>query len=206
MRGAAGRFVPEPAQLEALTEQPWWRDEHQAFAPSLALLSQLVIDNDGRRWGDVAHVEQWDDALAVLDPNATSRYHFLTRARGWSKTTDLAAIVVVIMLTQAHPGDRLDVVAADRDQGALLINAIKKFVVRTPGLAGQLQVSRYEVTAPGDVVLEALPADPAGSYGRQPALLIVDELAQWSDTPSSHERWLANYTACIKSPTPASSC
>jgi Phage Terminase len=135
-----------------------------------------------------------------LNPKSTRRYHFLTRARGWSKTTDLAAIVVVIMLTQAHPSDRLDVVAADRDQGALLISAINKFVVRTPGLAGRLQVSRYKVTAPGDIVLEALPADPAGSYGRQPALLIVDELAQWPDTPSAHERWLANYTAMHKVP------
>jgi phage terminase large subunit-like protein len=199
-RSAAGRFAPEPAELDALTERTWWRDEYQAFAPSLALLSQLVIDNDGRRWGDVAHPQQWDDALAVLNPKSTTRYHFLTRARGWSKTTDLAAIVLVIMLTQAHPGDRLDVVAADRDQGALLINAINRFVVRTPGLAGMLNISRYKVTAPGDVVLEALPADPAGSYGRQPALLIVDELAQWPDTPSARERWLANYTGMHKAP------
>jgi phage terminase large subunit-like protein len=197
-RGAARRFVPEPAQLEALTAQPWWRDEYEAFAPSLALLSQLVIDNDGRCWGDVAQSQQWDDALAVLNPKSTTRYHFLTRARGWSKTTDLAAIALVIMLTQAHPGQRVDVVAADRDQGALLIAAINKFLVRTPGLAGRLQVSRYKVTAPGDIVLEALPSDPAGSHGRAPALLIVDELAQWPDTPSARDKWTANYTGLHK--------
>ena len=67
-RGCRRSVRAEPAQLEALTEQPWWRDEHQAFAPSLALLSQLVIDNDGRRWGDVAHPEQWDDAPRGLGP------------------------------------------------------------------------------------------------------------------------------------------
>jgi len=190
----------DPARLAVLAAQRWWRDEYREFAVSIDLLWRLVIDNDGRRWGDVAHSVQWDDALAVLNPRSTSRYHFLTRARGWSKTTDLAAIVLVIMLTQAHPGDRLDVVAADRDQGALLINAINKFVVRTPGLAGVLNVSRYRVTAPGDVVLEALPADPAGSHGRGPAMLIVDELAQWPDTPSARDRWKANYTGMHKAP------
>jgi phage terminase large subunit-like protein len=197
-RRATGRFVPGQAQLDALTEQPWWRDEYQTFAPSLALLSQLVIDNDSHCWGDVAQPEQWDDALAVLNQKSTCRYHFLTRARGWSKTTDLAAIALVIMLTQAHPGQRIDVVAADRDQGALLISAINKFVVRTPALAGRLQVSQYKVTAPGDIVLEALPSDPAGSHGRAPALLIVDELAQWPDTPSAREKWTANYTGMHK--------
>jgi phage terminase large subunit-like protein len=193
-------FAVNPAQLAALTAQPWWRDEYLEFAASLDLLARLVIDNDGRRWGDVAHAVQWEDALAVLNPKSETRYHFLTRARGWSKTTDLAAIVLVIMLTQSHPGDRLDVVAADRDQGALLIGAINKFVVRTPGLAAVVNVNRYRVTAPGDVILEALPADPAGSYGRQPAVLIVDELAQWPDTPSAKERWLANYTGMHKVP------
>ena len=105
------------------------------------------------------------------------------------------------MLTQAHPGDRLDVVAADRDQGALLDQRHQQ--VRGPHPRTRrisCRSAATKSTAPGDVVLEALPADPAGSYGRQPALLIVDELAQWSDTPSAHERWLANYTGMHKVP------
>lgn len=69
------------------------------------LLATLVLP-DGRRWGEAAHEVQWRDAGAVLDLGGPP-YHFLTRARGWSKTTDLGAIAIAAMLAQLPPGSRL---------------------------------------------------------------------------------------------------
>jgi hypothetical protein len=196
-RGASGPFVPEPAQLEVLTEQPWWRDEYQAFAPSLALLSQLVLEN-GRTWGEVAEDCQWEDALAILDPNSTTPYHFLTRARGRSKTTDLGAIVLDVMLTQARPGAKLYALAADRAQGGFLVDAIRGFVARTPGLAGVARVNQYSVVTPAGVKFEALAADAPGAWGLKPAFLVIDELAWWSETPTTQKLWEATFTAMHK--------
>ena len=59
----------DPAQLEKLAAQPWWRDEYQTYAASIGLVSRLVLE-DGCRWGEVAEDVQWEDALAILDPNS----------------------------------------------------------------------------------------------------------------------------------------
>ena len=54
----------------------------------LDLLSGLRLDS-GRLWGDAAEAFQFEDAKAILEGREPP-YHFLTRARGGSKTTDLA--------------------------------------------------------------------------------------------------------------------
>lgn len=165
----------------------------------LGLLATLVLA-DGRRWGEVAHRNQWDDARAVLDPTA-SPYHYLTRARGWSKTTDLAAVAIVAMLAQLPPGSRLYALAADRDQGALLLDSVRGFVGRTPLLAGALRVEAYRVVAVArGTTLEVLAADASGAYGLRPDFLVIDELAQWPETPGARRLWEATSTAMAKVP------
>ncbi len=165
----------------------------------LALLATLVLA-DSRRWGAVAHGTQWEDARAVLDPT-TSPYHYLTRARGWSKTTDLAAIAIVAMLTQLAPGSRLYALAADRDQGALLLDAVRGFVARTPLLREALRVESYRAIAlVRGTILEVLPADASSAYGLRPDFLVIDELAQWPETPGAQRLWEATSTAMAKVP------
>jgi phage terminase large subunit-like protein len=166
---------------------------------ALDVLSGLILE-DGRAWADVAEDIQWEDARAILDLDASTPYHFLTRARGRSKTTDLAGIALVVMLTQARPGDRLYALAVDKAQGGLLVNAIRGFVQRTPGLAAVVRVGQYKVTTPGDVVLEVLAADAAGTWGLCPAFLIVDEIAWWPETPTALQLWEASSTAMHKVP------
>ena len=70
-------------------------------------------------------------------------YSFLTRPRGGSKTTDLAAIALTVMIAQAPPGARLYALAADRGQGTLLLDAVDGFVKRTPFLNGAVEISAY---------------------------------------------------------------
>ena len=106
-------------------------------ALALDLLAALVLE-DGRRWGDAAVAEQWDDARAVLNP-AGEPYHFLTRARGFAKTSDLAGIAVAAML--AH----------------LLVDSVAGYAARTPELGSALRsVDAYKVGAANGSVLEVL--------------------------------------------------
>lgn len=165
---------------------------------ALTFLASLVLE-DGRLWGDAATERQWKDARALLNPAGRRPYHFLTRARGWSKTTDLAGCTVAAMLTQAPAGADLYAAASDRDQSALMRRAIEGFVARTPGLADRLRVDRWAVTAvERGAQLTMLAADAPGAYGLRPWWLVVDELAQWPDTDSARELWLALTSAMGK--------
>lgn len=66
------------------------------------VLATLRIE-DGRLWIDAAADFQLADALAVLEGERP--YHYLTRARGASKTTDLAAVALALLLAgRERPG------------------------------------------------------------------------------------------------------
>jgi hypothetical protein len=164
---------------------------------ALDLLGGFVLE-DGRCWGEAAEEFQWIDAGAILDPEGRP-YHFLTRGRGGSKTTDLAAIATVMMIEVLPPGSDAYALAADRDQGRLLVDAIRGFAARTPGLAEVLDIDAYRVTVRGTgTILDVLAADAPGTFGLRPSFLIIDELAQWTDTPTVRTRWAAASTAIAK--------
>lgn len=165
---------------------------------ALDLLSGLVLD-DGRRWGEAAAPFQWADAEAVLDLGASQPYSFLTRSRGGSKTSDLAAIVVTAMLAQAPPRVRLYGLASDLDQGRLLIDAVAGFVARTDELRGALDVGAYRVSAPrSGAVLDVLAADAPSAWGLRPWFLVVDELSAWGTTCAPRRIWEAATSAVAK--------
>lgn len=153
---------------------------------ALSLLAGFRLE-DGRRWGDAATAVQLADAVAVLDTTGPRR-HWLGRSRGYSKTTDVAGLGVAMLIEQLSPGAMCYAAAADADQAALLVNAIRGFVSRTPELADavQVQARRVIATRTGSV-LEVIAADAASAYGLLPALLLIDELCQWRSTPNSRE-------------------
>lgn len=167
----------------------------QAFA----LLSLCVLEN-GERWGAAASPVQVSDALAVLDPDAAQGRHWLGRPRGFSKTTDVAALALVVMLTQLPPGARCYAAAADRDQARLLLDALAGFVIRTPELAGAVVLDQYKVTTRNNVVLEVISADAASAYGLRPYLLVMDELCQWPETRNARKVYEALSTSLPKVP------
>jgi hypothetical protein len=167
---------------------------------ALDLFAGLVLE-DGRRWGEAAADFQWEDARAVLQADNTTPYHFLTRARGGSKTADLAGMSIAAMLAQLPKGSRLYGLAADRDQGRLLVDSIGGFVTRTPELKGALKVDAFRVVATrSGSVLEVLAADAPGAWGLRPSFLVVDELAQWATTPGPRQLWEAASSAIAKMP------
>jgi phage terminase large subunit-like protein len=165
---------------------------------ALDLVHGLVIES-GARWGEAAHDVQREDARAVLDPDTATPFNYLTRSRGWSKTTDLGAVAIGAMLAQLTPGARCYALAADRDQGRLLVDAIAGFAARTPELRDALKIDAYRVTATrAGSVLEVLAADVAGSWGIRPAFVVIDELAQWATTPGPRALFEAVTSAAAK--------
>ena len=148
----------------------------------LALLSALVLDS-GALWGETATDWQREDAAALLDhsPDAP-RLHFLTRPRGGSKTTDLAAVALAALVAQAPTRSTSHAFARDRDQAALLLDALSGLVART-GLGGLVDVGSWSVTVrESGARLAVESADAASAYGHLPFLVIADELAQWPTT------------------------
>ena len=163
---------------------------------ALDVMAGLVLE-DGRAWGDAAYGFQWEDTKAILD-DTSPPYHFLTRARGSSKTTDLAGVSIALLLTLPDRS-RLHWLAADRDQGALAIDAIGGFVARTPMLTGALDVQSWRVRfGPTDSTLDVLAADAPSAWGLRSHGVFVDEIAQWATTPGPQRLWEAVSTAVAK--------
>ena len=161
------------------------------MSEALDVLFAQVLE-DGRRWGNAAHPCQLADAEAILDADSPTPFHFLTRARGFSKTSDNGGITIAVMLAQLPPGSRLYAVAADLDQGRLIVEAIDGFARRTPELRGALEITNYRVVAVRTgTTLEILPADGPSAWGLKPGFLSVDELGQWAQTRGTQQVWEA---------------
>jgi phage terminase large subunit-like protein len=162
---------------------------------ALDTLGALRIE-DGRRWIDAAYLFQLEDAKAILQGDRP--YNFLTRPRGASKTSDLAAVAVALLLDVDAP-ERMYWLAADRDQGQLCIDAINGFAVRTPALHSALTLTTNAVEAHATGArLDVLPADAASSWGLRPFALFADEFAQWNDAPGPRALWESVSSAVAK--------
>lgn len=159
----------------------------------LALIAGLVLDDEGTRWGDIAEDFQRADAEAILTGTGAddARLHFLTRPRGGSKTTDLAAVALVTLITQAPRRSTSHAYARDLDQAALLLDAMRALAERS-GLGSLLDIQSTVVTVKATGArLRVEPADAASAYGRIPFLVICDELAQWPTTRQARTLWEA---------------
>jgi len=163
---------------------------------ALAMLGALVME-DGRRWGDVAESWQWDLARWFFDPeDEPNRWE--SRPRGGSKTTDVAGLACVALLTTLPPGSRGYAMAVDRDQAALIAEAAAGFVARTPALAAGLTVLASRIDARSGSVLEIMAADAASAWGLRPAIAVCDEFAQWPNTRNAKGLWQAITSAMGK--------
>ena len=100
---------------------------------AIGLLNALVVDEAGTRWGDRATPLQRADAAALLD-QAGPRRHWIGRSRGFSKTDDLAAVSIAVMLEQLTPGEEAVCIAADREQASIIVKRVRWIAARTPEL------------------------------------------------------------------------
>lgn len=165
---------------------------------SLELLAALPLEN-GDLWGERAYPWQFADARAIFDPEGPRR-HYLLRGRGMSKTTDVAAIVLVLMLTEAPANSSSHVYAADEEQAALTMDALRAFIDRA-GLSAQLRIAARSVTVTANgaqLIVET--SDGASALGKRPWLTVVDELSAWPNTPNHRTLWSAIVSAVPKVP------
>jgi hypothetical protein len=167
----------------------------------MELVAGLVLE-DGRTWADVATPWQVGDAQAILEPAVGDPlWHFLTRPRGGSKSTDLAAVLLAWLATQASAGARGYLAASDVDQAALVVDAAAGLVQRSPGLRQLVRVdARRFVSLASGAVVEALASDGASAYGLRPAFVVADEIAQWPGTRNARQVWAALVSAMGKVP------
>lgn len=161
------------------------------------ILCSMVIE-DGRTWGEAATDVQLADGDAITN-HPEVPYHFITRARSYSKSADLAAIVLACALT-APSGARLFWCAADADQGVdIALDSIRGYIDRTPILRGQVDLQARKVVIPATgTTIEVVPADAASALGTRPYMLVVDELANWHEGDSAKNLWYAVKSAMIK--------
>jgi hypothetical protein len=165
---------------------------------ALELWLGLVLE-DGRRLGDVCTDWQLQLLLWALDPDAEPNRIEL-RPRGGSKTTDVAGMLIVLLILVFAPGTRAYCFAVDRDQARLITDAIAGFVARTPALAGALTVNNFTITSRSGSVLEVMASDSASAWGLKPAFAMLDEWCQWPDTQNSRTLWEAITSSMGKVP------
>jgi hypothetical protein len=154
---------------------------------AIEIVKSLVLE-DGQKWGQLAREFQLADAEAILGDNGKP-YNFLTRGKGASKTTDIAAIATALLL-MAEARTQSYWIAVDRDQGKLAVESIRGFVDRTSGLSEALLVTADSAEAVSSGArLTVMASDAPSSHGWRPAALYVDEMCRWPDTAGPQELW-----------------
>ena len=168
---------------------------------ALGLMWTLRIP-DGRRWGDVAAPFQMDDAEAIFADDGP-RWHYLTRPRGGSKTTDLAAVALSWLMMDAPPLAQARVIASAKDQAEYLVDAARSFINDTPALKGRVVIENEKIVAESAAYVRVMSMSDSASWGlRDTHLIVVDEFAQWPDTRKSRVTWQAIYSTLPKPPRP----
>lgn len=157
---------------------------------ALDLLRGLVVDDAGHRWGETAEPWQRADVCALLDADPQApRRHFITRPKDGRKTADMAAVHLAFLLEQMPRDGKSYALASDREQVGLLLDSMRGYQQRTPGLAGAFAVYENKVTTTRGSQLEALPADAASAQGIRGYLITADELHEWLDTRPTRRLW-----------------
>ncbi len=173
--------------------------QYQLYASNpAAFRDDLNVEVSGSvcRFGDIQDDWQRRD-FESLDPawlRCTGRDHgdnairtrgYLERGRGHSKTTDLA-MMAIWALAFATRSLRGYCFAADKDQAALLHDAMRTLVRLNPWLAEILEVQREQVVNVAQdhrgngSRLTIFTSDVGSSYGILPDFIIADELTHWA--------------------------
>lgn len=152
--------------------------------------SQVLISNDGKLEKFTDIVEDWQNAdFLASDPSwtaiihgmrlKTQKYFWRERARGHSKTTDLA--VMVLCALYSSPTKITGVAgAASKDQARIIRDSIDGIVRSNPWLHRMVDVQNYVVkNKTTGSMFEIISSDESTSYGKTVEFIICDELTHW---------------------------
>lgn len=133
--------------------------------------------------------------LAGIRPNYAGPTSFLSvLARGHDKSS-LEGRLASWLLLASKRYIKGYILAADRDQGRLILQAMEDEYRLNRWMDGQLSFRRNTVTGQGGF-FEVLPADAASAYGLQGNVYIADEFTHWKN----NKMWTAVVTGREKVP------
>ncbi|MBW4033507.1 MAG: hypothetical protein HIU88_12740 [Acidobacteria bacterium] len=186
-------FEPYPVPTDPREAEP-----DPEAGRTMSLMSAFVLE-DGRLWGECALPFQRADAEAIISRTGGARQMIL-RARGMSKTTDIGAVALALLLSEAPAQSRSYAYAVDQGQAALMHDAVLGLIERT-GLARLVDVKATTVTVKATgATLSIEASDGASAYGLKPWLTIADELGMWPATENHRRLWGAIVSAVPKVP------
>ena len=112
-------------------------------------------------------------------------------SRGHAKSSVEACLAIWLCLASRRPIHGY-ILAADRDQGKIIIQAAADTLRLNPWLT-DVQIQRNAIRGPGGFV-EVLPADVGSMYGLQGNFYVCDEIVHWK----SQEPWTALFSGTAK--------
>jgi len=122
---------------------------------------------------------------------------YIERPRGHAKTSDMAVQIAWILLFSDRPVQGL-AAAADRDQAALLWEAVQRIARLNPELCNELLFRKHVVANPRTGSrLEIISSDVQSSWGVLPVFVICDELCHWEKP----DLWFSLLSSAAKKPT-----
>lgn len=146
-----------------------------------------------------ADFEAMDPALVRVcrGPHEGPDGCWLERARGHSKTTDIA-IQVSYLLLSSPSAIRGVGAAASKDQAKILRNSIERLKRLNPELFSALEILNFRVR---NVVtgseLEIISADASTSFGLQVDFIVADEVTHW-EGDQGERLWGSLFSAAAK--------
>jgi len=169
-------------------------------------LSNVVIASqpNPRRFGDIC--EDWQREL--IEPKIALFEHlaglcdydgpmsFYDQLSRGSDKSSLEARLATWLLLASQRQIQGYIIAADLDQGALLLKALVDEMNLNPWVKSQLKVTKNSVSSSRGTV-EVMPADAASAYGLRGNLFILDEVNNWPKR--SVDMWTAIFTGREKS-------
>lgn len=162
-------------------------------------LDAVVINSspEPAAWGAVR--EPWQDALlkhkvpifealAGLRPSPNDGvWNFCDiLPRGHDKTSLEGRLCTWLLLYSRRPINAY-ILAADMDQGKLILDAMREEAALNPWIISRLKFTRTQCIGPAGTVT-VLPADVGGANGLRGNLYIFDEVTNW-DKPKAKDLW-----------------
>lgn len=210
-------FTPTTEQLSLLQSlQPHLSEqEKQRLAellkpqptPSQQFRSRLLISAGGKDVPFQSVLEPWQakdfealdpgwEMVAGLKQDAPFRRAYLERARGHSKTTDMACMVLFALASSQTMISGV-AAAADQQQARLIRDATARCLSLNPWLHETIDVQNYRVrNRVTGSVLDVISNDAGSSYGITPDFIIVDELTHWKKP----DLWDSLFSSAAKRP------
>lgn len=145
---------PEPKRFGSCAD-PWQRDLLRPIIPAVDDLAGLTVGYSGPR-----------RFMQIL-------------ARGHNKSS-LEAWIAAFLLISSKRLIKGYVLAADRDQGRLILQAMEDLIAHNSWIAKQLVVTKNVITGPAGFV-EVLPCDAASMMGLRGNFYIADEFTHWKN-------------------------